>query len=508
MAFGLSHALKFGMLALVVQRVRRIWVWALVGFVLACAKSRSSDPATKPGRLDDSTVGLRSGTSVASASANAKVSPPSEPALTEGSARALFERWLEAQNQGDFAAYERLYAERFTGVKRSGDYKATFDRKGWLRDRKGMFTHAMRVEASQVALSVTPRTARVTLQQTWSAGTYRDVGPKQMVLVATADGPRIAREEMLSSTIAGAEARAAFSDLKLVSAEGLILDANPADGWASGQSRPGSSENVALRAVNEASLPAALRSWKGRSVRVLSESGRSCEAKVSGFLLRAEVVPHFGSVKNWHGDMGAKALRQAEIAEEVWTMASSGGRVLVGMLEPSACDGAWALDAARTPPQIAAAEPADAALSERALRALRALPEYPKIQKEFEQTAETPKGRWEDYLDHKARVTAFRFSGKLALVEVMLSAGNGCGDFSGTLTALYGVRKGTQSELEYLGPGGTLPPSSAFDLDGDGSLEVLFGGTRDGAGAALWRKTPSGSSFDLLFVVPFLDCGC
>ena len=35
-------------------------------------------------------------------------------------ARAVVQRWLEAQNQGDFAAYEKLYAPRFTGVRRSG----------------------------------------------------------------------------------------------------------------------------------------------------------------------------------------------------------------------------------------------------------------------------------------------------------------------------------------------------------------------------------------------------
>jgi hypothetical protein len=228
---------------------------------------------------------------------------------------------------------------------------------------------------------------------------------------------------------------------------------------------------------------------------------------VSGFELRAEVVPHFGSVNTWRGDAGQPAYSRAAIAEEIWTMAAAGGRVLVAKLQPP-CDGSWALDASRTPPVAARAEPADAALSERALRALRTLPDYAKIQKEFVQTAAAPRGRWEDYTDHSARVTAFRFGGKLALVNVLMTAGSGCGDFEGTLAAVYGVRAGSQAELEYLGPSGALPPSSAFDLDGDGSLEVLFGGTRDGSGARLWRKTPSGASFEALFDVPFLDCGC
>jgi hypothetical protein len=35
-------------------------------------------------------------------------------------ARAVLERWLKAQNEGDFAAYEALYATRFTDIRRSG----------------------------------------------------------------------------------------------------------------------------------------------------------------------------------------------------------------------------------------------------------------------------------------------------------------------------------------------------------------------------------------------------
>src|SRR5262249_27020631 len=53
--------------------------------------------------------------------------------------RALVDAWLAAQNRGDFAAYEKLYAQKFTGVRRSGTRTVSLDRAGWMRDRKRMF---------------------------------------------------------------------------------------------------------------------------------------------------------------------------------------------------------------------------------------------------------------------------------------------------------------------------------------------------------------------------------
>src|SRR5688572_6645394 len=56
------------------------------------------------------------------ASAAAVPAPPQQPApapppdvvatapLTEAAVRGLLDAWLEAQNRGDFAAYEKLYA--------------------------------------------------------------------------------------------------------------------------------------------------------------------------------------------------------------------------------------------------------------------------------------------------------------------------------------------------------------------------------------------------------------
>jgi hypothetical protein len=45
--------------------------------------------------------------------------------------KTLLDAWLKAQNDGDFNAYEKLYAQRFTGIRRSGPRTVKMDRAGW-----------------------------------------------------------------------------------------------------------------------------------------------------------------------------------------------------------------------------------------------------------------------------------------------------------------------------------------------------------------------------------------
>ncbi len=117
----------------------------------------------------------------------------------EAQARALVERWLAAQNEGDFAAYQQLYAAGFVGVRRSGTRVATLDRAGWLKERARMFKKRMTVEAADTRVETNERGFRVTLEQTWASESYRDVGTKLLELAPEDGELRIVREEMLAS---------------------------------------------------------------------------------------------------------------------------------------------------------------------------------------------------------------------------------------------------------------------------------------------------------------------
>jgi hypothetical protein len=115
-------------------------------------------------------------------------------------AKAVVDTWLAAQNGGKFADYRALYARGFRGVRRSGAATKRLDLKGWLRDRKRMFAHPMTVAIDNVAFEPVRGGVRVRFVQSFTQGAYHDTGNKELVI----EGGRIVREEMLDSSMAGA----------------------------------------------------------------------------------------------------------------------------------------------------------------------------------------------------------------------------------------------------------------------------------------------------------------
>src|SRR5690606_1249859 len=101
--------------------------------------------------------------------------PLSEPSttetresVTEAEARAILSLWLGAQNAGDFAAYENLYATKFVGKKLAGDRATHFSRSGWLEDRKAMFSKPFTVKANETRVALSPESALIRFEQVWS----------------------------------------------------------------------------------------------------------------------------------------------------------------------------------------------------------------------------------------------------------------------------------------------------------------------------------------------------
>ena len=161
-------------------------LWA--GLHLGC-HGRDPTPAAKP------PVALApTASSEAPGQAAQLVTKPSATGPAE--ATALVDHWIAAQNTGDFTAYDALYARRFEGVKRIGARSQSFDRDGWMRDRKRMFSKPMHVEAFNVAVNVFRQMAFVRFEQRWSSGTFADVGTKDIQLVREAGELRISVERM------------------------------------------------------------------------------------------------------------------------------------------------------------------------------------------------------------------------------------------------------------------------------------------------------------------------
>lgn len=126
---------------------------------------------------------------------------PAHAEITAAQAQALLTAWLTAQNRGDLAAYQALYAAGFRGVRRSGARVTRLDRAGWIQDRARMFRRPMKVAATAPQISPAEGGVALLFEQTWASGSYRDVGQKRMVLIEEGGAARIASEEMISSDL-------------------------------------------------------------------------------------------------------------------------------------------------------------------------------------------------------------------------------------------------------------------------------------------------------------------
>jgi ketosteroid isomerase-like protein len=132
-----------------------------------------------------------------------EVAAPTPPAPTprpEAGAAQLVDRWVAAQNAGDFEAYIALYADDFTGVRRSADDQPRrFDRAGWAADRKKMFAKG-KMEVAVEDRKLEPGaddTFRFTFVQRYRRGTFEDHGEKALTVSVAGGVPRIVHEEML-----------------------------------------------------------------------------------------------------------------------------------------------------------------------------------------------------------------------------------------------------------------------------------------------------------------------
>jgi len=442
--------------------------------------------------------------------------PPPAPAraapapLAEAPVKAVLDEWLAAQNAGSFERYQKLYAARFQGVRRSGPRTVRLDRAGWVADRKRMFGKPMTVELAELELVRNATMARAQFQQTWASGNYKDVGRKQMVIVREGEGLRIAREELLESRIVGADHRDLSDALMIADDTGVVLSTTPDEGWSKGAIRAGKGDFTSVRSVDVGALPAALAGWHERKVRLMGQRGPLCEGTVSGFSMIGRVTPHFGAVQEWQGTNGEK-WSPDRIAAELWTESAGDGRLLVGDLANKCAGALWAFDAEKTTPVVAAADKlSPGPLLDASLRALRRLPLHAEIQKTWLAFPEGDKGPWS--ASPNVATVAWRFDHPRATLVMVSSAWGGCSEFGGDLTAIFRLNGGEASPkltlLSAMSYGDVAAPLSAFDLDGDGNLEILFGpeGLRQERG--LYQL--SGDAYDrfVLTLQPYHDCPC
>jgi ketosteroid isomerase-like protein len=437
--------------------------------------------------------------------------PTSQPSAQDLRAEvsALFDAWLNAQNEGDLERYDALYATRFQGIKRVGARTFSYDRTGWMADRGRMFGSPMTVTAADIEIRGSGSVSVVYFTQTWTSGTYQDQGPKQLVIVREGSELRISREEMLSSEIlssAGAlidlNRRNFVPVIEVLDECYVVLSSAVEAAWASETIESVERGFSAIAVARE--LPTEVSNWRGQRVRYRQFGGGAETAEITALFVISRVYPHFGSEQEWSGEwddlLGDAGRRwtDAEVAVDVF---NQGDQLLVGRLETCAGPG-FAQTEASAEPLIYAPMPStpvrDAVLAE-----LEALGGYAEIQEYFRsETGEA--GPWYRFegAEPDIRLFADTETGR-SFASVAVRSGTGCGDFSGDFWALFEVRPDGRLQLLTSPdwPGDQFSPDAVFDADGDGHPEFM-----NRERVIQWSGEVYRQTFEI--EVPDYDCPC
>lgn len=411
---------------------------------------------------------------------------PAVAADPKSDAQAILDKWLDAQNTGNFHAYFSLYAPGFTGVRRSGPRTASFGLASWMQDRQRMFQKKMTVSAEKVRVIADAASARVIFVQRWASGGYSDVGSKELVLRRGPAGLRIAREELfLSATGKSGEVDVeALRRFAFVVDGEVVVSLNPDDGWASGPpvlEKQGAERllNRTRRTVDVTKLPTALARLAGMPIRLLDASGERCDAKLGAFLLRGR------SISDGHEGAGNDS--------EAWEMSA---HLLVAKVDGDrhACAGAtWARAAELPVPVVTPAELPSKEIRKMALAAFDALPQSASIQKQFDDwyrrehpDIQKSPPRWFGHEKGGAWVRVLR-SGPKGPTFVSVSKSideGGCDDgVLGAVWALWELQGDVAKPQLVLRNAPdermALAPTATVDVDGDGRVELLFDDSND-----------------------------
>jgi hypothetical protein len=487
---------------------RFVRVTTLTVTLLATAEGCSRD------RPNGNGSAATSAASVAPAAASVAIPRARKPGLTEPGVRELVGKWTAAQSTNDFASYEALYADRFTGVKRAGSLTVRQGRDDWMKDRKAMIAPGLVVEANDVSVAVTKDAATVSFVQHYKSPRFEDVGLKQLVVIATPVGPRIAREEMLSSAIQmQGLGRKLSGRLHVAQSGGVFLTPGVPANAVKGRLSLAKPDIVPVQevdsAVDEAALSPDQRGFVGRTFTAYDAQGKACSTTVQSLSVKALVTPHFGTVQSFddRSEYPDPAVAAQKRAETYFDLAGDAGRYLFGTFA-TPCPGArWSIEGTG----VAVTPKGSGGDEQASITALHTVPQYRAIAADFAREHPERKGEvWEKY-DGEVTFGVFRPEKGSPLLVLGARGGSGCGDFWGSMTAVFDVTHPAQPVSRGVADASPSVPNllAAVDLDADGELEFISGPDGESADFALIRPGKKGVYVrDTFFTTPFLDCPC
>lgn len=416
----------------------------------------------------------------------AEAAPPTED-ISDERVQAAVDEWVRAQNEGDLESYKAAYAGKFYGVKRVGEKTSSFDRLGWLKDRERMFKKAMQVTAGELDIQSTDASAVVTFEQSWASGDFKDVGPKQLVLIKQGSDLKISREEMLRSNVGASRAAALTKPLGVGVYRGgehamMVVKTHVSGELGVGAARSIERAKSAYKLADESKLEAEHRAMIGKTLAFMGRGEKVCEGKVTGFAVYAAANPHFGNMAMWEGrEEGYSRQSDAQVARGIYELAQGRGTHLVAVTDASAreCEGAaWGYDSELSPKLYTLTRVKEGEFHARTLEAFQKLAGHKEGQQQFERQSEgakkTPWSLEELNGVEVTRVTKIEGHGRtFALANAHHVAE--CDGFWHDFWALWEIKEDGRQVLlsNARGQGSLGEVLSVSDVDGDGTIELF-----------------------------------
>lgn len=441
----------------------------------------------------DDTPGVQHGdASARAAQAEPVVAPKQLPDAAheqlEKDARALLAAWEAAQDSGDFAAYEHLYASRFTGVKRSGPRTRNFERKGWLKDREHMFKKPMQVDFTLQSLSVQDAAVTVLGTQSFSTAGYADRGQKAFTLAHDGGALRIVREEMLASDLGPAPTISARMVVDVPEGPVLVILGRASEATPGGErvSVHATFPSVLVRTAQVASAPSDANAFLAGDVQLVGPDG-VCTTRGRALRIAHVGYAHFGQVAVWRGEAPELPKpSEQELAQQIHD------------LNPA---GFWAVELeSRCVKDPLVAVPGKGPITVYT-RGEVSKETHDLVLKRF---AKLPFVRALPREEREVALGELIPNGFNSGSHQLVSAESASGCSAPVLHALFDMEHG--GKLGFAGDQGGLEHVKAVaDLDGDGQPELIM---RTAIGADTWGIVDPAGTPKLMVSFPYYDCPC
>ena len=275
--------------------------------------------------------------------------------------------------------------------------------------------------------------------------------------------------------------------------EPLVVLRNALEGdWRQGKARALAGANKsALSEVKAARLDRTLRAWVGRPLKLYDDRGVVCDARVRDLRVWTRYEE---SVQDAQGKPDSQFDHDSLVARIHVTSGTCGSA-------------RWARDASLPAPLVFTLDrdPVLASIAEAAMRQVRALTAFAAIQKRYLAEAPAPKAiAWDRDQSASTQLRLYRHAdGRAAYLSVAISAGQGCGEWGGSLWVHFEVGPHARLVRRSADAETAAYPSdvtSMLDL-GDGHLGSLDT-------ARLYRSGRAPTEQARTMEKPYFGCGC